>query len=327
MNSFRHVYRATSVGVAAVAGLALASGCCTKSYKTASYHKQESYAVAETPPAAAPTPTGRTEGGAGTMVVPLYEEKINVGKREVETGSVRLKKIVKTETVNQPIELRHEELVIDRESGNAAAQGNKVLDQPFQGGETVIRLKSEVPVVEKQTTTSGQVVVQTRSSSIQTNIQGEIRREDIDIDRKGENVIIGQNVQGSAQPGAAVGAAETSGGQTTGASASVQAGVITDPAMLSASSDASQWSGKQVQFSGVKVRRVIGDKVVVLDGGNGQQIYCYNKDQSATCKTGDLVNVKGTIKTSADSSVGDAAQQLASAPFYIQADQIEVSNK
>jgi len=257
------------------------------------------------------------------MVVPLYEEKINVGKREVESGSVRLKKVVKTETVNQPIELRHEELVIDRESGNATAQGNKVLDQPFQEGETVIRLKSEVPVVEKQTTTSGQVVLQTRSSSIQTNIQGEVRREDIAIDRKGENVIIGQNVQGAGQAGAAVGAAETSSGQASGTSGAV----ITDPSMLSASTDASRWNGKQVQFSGVKVRHVIGDKVIVLDGGGNNKIYCYNKEGAVSVKTGDLVSVTGTIKTSADSSAGQNAQELASAPYYIDADKVEVSNK
>jgi len=342
MNSFRHVYRATSVGVAAVAGLALASGCCTKSYKTASYRThhehyagmpaQESYTATREQ---APPPTGRVE--ANNMVVPLFEEKVNVGKREVESGSVRLRKVVKTETVNQPIELRHEELVIDRDNG-AAQGGNQVLAQPFQEQETVIRLKSEVPVVEKQTAPIGQVIVQTRSAAFQTNIQAEIRREDIDIDKRGntQNVIIGQNVQRSVHVTDASGAAETSSGQTTGAGASVQAGttgatvqagVITDPAMLSASSDASQWSGKEVQFSGVKVRRVIGDKVIVLDGGNGQQIYCYNKE-SANCNAGDLVNVTGTIKTSADASAaGDAAQQLSSRPFFIQADRIEVSNK
>jgi uncharacterized protein (TIGR02271 family) len=245
------------------------------------------------------------------MVVPLYEEKINVGKREVETGSVRLRKVVKTETVNQPIELRHEELIIERQSGGAVAQGSKLLDQPFKEGETVVTVKSEVPVVEKQTTTSGQVVLQTRSSSIQTNIQGEIRREDVAIDK-----------QGSVQGGGATGAAESPGGR-----ASASSGVITDPSMLSTSSDASQWNGKQVEFSGVKVRRVIGDSIIVLDGGNGQQIYCYNKSKSAECKAGDLVDVKGTIKTSADSSLGQAAQDLASAPFYIQAEKVEVSNK
>src|SRR5580765_202065 len=152
MKSLSQLYRPTSVSVAAIAGLALASGCCSKSYKTASYHQTSAaYAQAEPAPAeTAPTPTGRIEA-SGNMVVPLYEEKINVGKREVETGSVRLRKVVKTETVNQPIELRHEEIIVERQSGGAVAEGNKLLDQPFKEGETVVTAKSEVAVVEKQT--------------------------------------------------------------------------------------------------------------------------------------------------------------------------------
>jgi len=313
MNSFRHVYRASSVGMAAVAGLALASGCCSKSYKTASYH-QTSPAYAETTPAPAepaPAPTGRMEA-TGTTVVPLYEEKINVGKREVDTGSVTIKKVVKTETVNQPIELRHEEIIVERQPGGAAVSGNKILDQPFQEGQQTVSAKSEVAVVEKQTTTSGQVVLSTRSSTTQTNIQGQVRREDVAIDRQG-------SVEGA-------GASESPSGKGAGANASVEVIVISDPAMLSTSGDASKLNGKQVQFSGVKVRKVVGEKIVILDGGNNQQIYCYNKE-GGSINTGDLVNVSGTIKTSADSSVGEAAQQLASAPYFIAVEKIEVSNK
>src|SRR5881394_3288143 len=134
MKSSKHLHRATSIGVVGFAGLALVGGCCTKSYKSASYHTK-SYASApaqgsysevttSTTRQEAPPPTGRTEGTANNMVVPLYQETINVGKREVESGSVRLKKVVKTETINQPIELRHEELVIDRDTGTAQS-GNK----------------------------------------------------------------------------------------------------------------------------------------------------------------------------------------------------------
>src|SRR5256885_15168387 len=154
MKSFRHLHRATSIGFAGIAGLALVGGCCTKSYQTASYHtRTRSYASAPretyTTREQAPPPTGRMETSANNMVVPLYEEKVNVGKREVEAGSVRLRKVVKTETINQPIELRHEEVIIDRDNG--AAQGQKVLAQPFQEEETVIRLKREEPVIENKT--------------------------------------------------------------------------------------------------------------------------------------------------------------------------------
>jgi len=336
MNSFRHLHQATSVGVAAVAGLALAAGCCTKDYRTASYRTRTHHSYASAPAQEtyttreqAPPPTGRTE--ANNMVVPLFEEKVNVGKREVESGSVRLKKVVKTETINQPIELRHEELVIDRDNGTAQG-GNQVLAQPFKEEETVIQLKREVPVIEKQTASAGQVVVQTRSAATQTNIQSEVRREDIDIDRRGntQNVIIGQNVQRSVRVSESTGAGETAGGQASGTGASVQTGVaITDPTTLT--SDASQWTGKQVQFSGLKVRRVIGDRVIVLDSGNREHLYVCNKEGAASVKSGDIVNVTGYIKTSSESRPeelkGEAAQELSSRPYYIEAEKIEVSNK
>src|SRR5262249_51184645 len=135
------------------------------------------------------------ESGNANMVVPLYEESVNVGKREVDSGAVRLKKIVKTETVNVPVELRREEVTINRE--NATGPGpNQVLAQPFQGGETTIQLKREEPVIEKQQMPAGQIVVQKRFTTEQRNVQAEVRKEDIDVAKEGnaQNVIIGENV-------------------------------------------------------------------------------------------------------------------------------------
>jgi hypothetical protein len=157
--------------------------------------------------------------------------------------------------------------------------------------------------VEKQTTTSGQVVLQTKTTTMQTNITGEVRREDISINKAGEST-------------GATGAAESPGG-----TAAAAGGTITDATMLSASSE-----GKQCQLTGLKVKKVINEKVVVLDAGNGQQIFAFTKE-GTSANTGDLVNISGVIKTSADSSVGQAAQDLSGAPYYIQADKCEVSNK
>ena len=50
--------------------------------------------------------------------VKLTEEQVKVGKREVTAGGVRLRKFIRTETVNQPVELRREELVIERVPAN-----------------------------------------------------------------------------------------------------------------------------------------------------------------------------------------------------------------
>src|SRR5262249_9481340 len=151
----------STLTVVTLASLALIAGCCSGKHTggTAYY---------STPAPVATTPAPETQyvaAPAGTnMVVPLYAEQLNVGKREIDNGSVTLKKIVKTETVNQPVELRREELVIERQSGGAAVQGQPAFTgQPFQEQETTIHLKREVAVVEKATAQSGQVVLSTRS--------------------------------------------------------------------------------------------------------------------------------------------------------------------
>jgi len=334
MKSFKHLDHTTkALGVAGLAGVMMVSGCCTKSYKTASY-KQRNVSYASAAPAESysaseqvqtPTPTGRTEE-TKNMVVPLYQENLNVGKREVESGSVRLRKIVKTETVNQPVELRREELVIDRDNGNA--NGEKVLAQPFQEQETVIRLKREEPVIEKQTVPAGQVTVQTRTTQEQRNIQAQVRREDIDVDRHGaQNVIIGQNVHRSVRVQDSTGAGETS----TGTSAGFEANVISDPAQLTTTTDASTLNGKQVRLNRCKVNRIVGEKLIVLDADNGQQIYVIsNGGDLAKFHQGDKVMIKGTVKAGNASEAGlsgEAAQELSNRPLYIQADRIHMSGE
>jgi uncharacterized protein (TIGR02271 family) len=249
----------------------------------------------------------------GQTTIPLYKESLAVGKREIDAGSVRVRKIVKTETVNQPVELRHEEIIIEREPGSGQAAG----EQAFQGQETVIQLKREEPVVEKRTESAGQIVLQRRSSSDQTNIQAQVRSEDIDIVKSGntENVTIGQGVQSSS-----MGGAESSGGQASGSSW----GTITDPAMLSGS-DSATMAGRSVKFSNIKVRSVLGDRLLVLDSGGGQSLYAVC-NQTSSFKAGDAVNVTGTIKAGGSSSLsGEAAQTLNSQSIYVDAQKIEAA--
>jgi uncharacterized protein (TIGR02271 family) len=310
----------------AIASLVLAGGCCTKRSQSAYYSRPERAAYASMPEAPPPTPTGRIEP-TSNMVVPLYQESINVGKREVDAGSVRLRKIIKTETVNQPVELRHEEVVIDRENGSGQPTQNQALSQPFQEGETVIHLTREEPVIEKQTSPAGQIVVQTRSAAEQTNIQAMVRREDIDVAKQGNtrNVIISENIHRSGRAYESSGGAESTGGETTGAASA--SGLITDPTTLTASSDSSSLTGRQVQLSGLKVRRTAGDRLLVLSAGDGRPIYVVNNEKTATVKTGDLVDVTGTVKATSSVNAelsGQAAQELSSKPFYIDAQKIEL---
>jgi uncharacterized protein (TIGR02271 family) len=311
--------RSVAITFAALVGLVAVTGCdCMGSHK-AKATPPSTYVGASTAPQE--STTSAQGQSTGNTVIPLYQESIKVGKREVETGTVRVRKIVKTETINQPVELRHEEVVIDRQPATQAEPGS----QAFQEQDFTIHLKREEPVVEKTVSSSGEIVVQTRQASEQTNLTAQVRREDIDVARTGDaqNVIIGQNVQASSLPS---GAAESPGGQTAGATDNTP---ITDSATLASSTAASTLSGRPVQLSGLKVDQVIGDRVYVLTSDNGQKIYAVANQASAGVKTGDTVNLTGTVRQSSGSSAlglsGDAAQTLSSQPMYIEAQKVEAA--
>jgi uncharacterized protein (TIGR02271 family) len=195
----------------AFAGIVLASGCCTKHTSQSAYYSstpQSSGGSANTQEyTAQPASSDISTTSGDNTVIPLYKESVNVGKREVDAGSVTVKKIVKTETINQPVELRHEEIVVERQPASGSVMDTT---SAFQEGQTTVHLTREEPVITKETTSAGQVVLKKSSGSEQTTVKATARSEDVDVTKNGDNVTIQGNVGG----------AESSGGQTSGASSS-----------------------------------------------------------------------------------------------------------
>ena len=68
------------------------------------------HGVSETKVSAQP----RETAGESTVEVPLSEEEVKVGKRTVGAGEVKLHKTVTTEQVNVPVELKREDIVVER---------------------------------------------------------------------------------------------------------------------------------------------------------------------------------------------------------------------
>lgn len=113
----------------------------------------------------------------------LSEEQLKIGKREVEAGGVRLRKVIRTETVQQPVELRREEVVIERvpahEAAGAAARA-------FEQNEVYIPLRREEAVVQKEAHVREEVRVRKDARSEQQTVSGQVRKEDVEIQREGE---------------------------------------------------------------------------------------------------------------------------------------------
>jgi len=126
------------------------------------------------------TTQGSENLGQGQSVeVPLAEEKINVQKRETNLGEVRLRKVVRTETVNQPVELRHEDVIVERVTGSGARPG----EDAFTEKVISIPVKEEEAVVGKTVQSAGAVQAKKVVESEQKNVSGTVRKEDVEVDR------------------------------------------------------------------------------------------------------------------------------------------------
>lgn len=117
---------------------------------------------------------------AEETVIPLHEEEVKVGKRTVESGGVRLRKIVRTETVQQPVELRREEIKVER----VPATGQQPGESAFEEQDLYIPLRQEEPVVEKQTRVREAVRASKTAGTEKQTVSGAVRKEDVEIERE-----------------------------------------------------------------------------------------------------------------------------------------------
>ncbi|HVV70388.1 MAG TPA: YsnF/AvaK domain-containing protein [Verrucomicrobiae bacterium] len=123
--------------------------------------------------------SNRTSGESTT--IPLHEETVNVGKRTVEAGGVRLRKVVRTETVQKPVELKREEIQVERAPASAASESSG--REVFQEQDIYIPLRQEEPVVEKQTQVREEVRARKTAGTEKQTVSGEVRKEDVEVER------------------------------------------------------------------------------------------------------------------------------------------------
>lgn len=114
------------------------------------------------------------------LVIPVMEEEALINKRQVETGKVRVKKVVqeKQETVDVP--LLSEEVEIKR------VAINRPVDSPVavrrEGDTLILSLLEEVLVVQKQLLLKEEVHITTKRSERHQPQQVTLRREEVMVE-------------------------------------------------------------------------------------------------------------------------------------------------
>jgi uncharacterized protein (TIGR02271 family) len=261
------------------------------------------------------------------MAIPLYQESLQVGTRDVNDGSIRIRKYITTETVNQPLALSKQTVTIDR-----VAPGDQAAASPsakaFQNQDVEIQLHHQEPIVTKQVVLGGQVVAQIQTEVQHTNIQGQVRREQVQVTKQGDaqNVAISKELTKPGAPEEAVGGGGEVGGQ--GQATGAGGPPITDASTLTGSSDPGGMVGRQANLSDLKVQQVIGDHFVVLNDSTGKTLCARVAQGAAELKPGDKVSLTGTINrvpsTTANLGLSEEANQaLQGQPIYLDVQQLQ----
>jgi len=125
--------------------------------------------------------------GEETARIQLHEEEVKIGKRQVEVGGVRLRKIIRTETVNQPVELQREEVVIERVPASEAGTATGEISSEQ---EIFIPLRREEAVVQKEARVTEEIRARKATETERQQVTETVRKEDVQVEKEGQDVRI-----------------------------------------------------------------------------------------------------------------------------------------
>ena len=127
----------------------------------------------------APARATATAAAAGTAI-PIVEEELQVGKREVQRGGIRVYSHVVETPVEEEIRLREEHIRIQRNAVNRPA--TEADFQAFKEGTVELTETGEEAVVSKQARVVEEVTVGKDVSERSQKVKDTVRRTEVDVE-------------------------------------------------------------------------------------------------------------------------------------------------
>lgn len=115
--------------------------------------------------------------------IPIVEEKLEVGKRPIETGGVRIRKRVVEEPVSKQVDVRDEHVEVDRRPVNERV-GDRDASAMFKDQDIDVTERGEKVVAGKEARVKEELVVNKEAGSHKETVKDTVRRTDVDVDRK-----------------------------------------------------------------------------------------------------------------------------------------------
>ncbi len=157
-------------------GGAVDAGRRTAQYRASGYKQHDATAPLYTEEQA--QTERRNYDNQGEVALPVIEEELNVGKRVVQRGGVRVHTRVTERPVEETVNLREERVTVERH-----AVDRPVGDAPnaFKEGTIEITETAEVPVVSKQAHVVEEVVIGKEATERQETVRDTVKRTEVDV--------------------------------------------------------------------------------------------------------------------------------------------------
>jgi uncharacterized protein (TIGR02271 family) len=112
--------------------------------------------------------------------IPIIEENLNVGKREVQTGGARLRSFIVERPVEETLRLRQERVFVNRTPVNRPA--TEADFNNFREGQIEVTEHAEVPVVGKEARVVEEVSLGKEVEEREETIHDTVRKTEVDVE-------------------------------------------------------------------------------------------------------------------------------------------------
>ena len=143
-------------------------------------------ATPESGPGAGPVSPSRSRMDRDEEVIPIAEERLNVGKREVGHGHVRVRSYVIETPVSEQVNLRDERVAVERRPVDRDLGST---EDAFRERTIEMEERSEEPVVSKEARVKEELVVKKDVEQRQETVKDTVRRTEVEVeDERGKPV-------------------------------------------------------------------------------------------------------------------------------------------
>jgi len=123
-----------------------------------------------------------TAGRGQEEVIPVYEEQLRVGKREVGRGSVRVRSYVVEQPVQEQVHLREERVHVERRPVDRPADIAAGAAEPFRERTIEVTATAEEAVAAKEARVKEEIVVGKDTEERTETVSDTVRRTEVEID-------------------------------------------------------------------------------------------------------------------------------------------------